>query len=200
MRLRLSALPALALLLLAVVVVGCGSSSKKASPSTGGGAATPAAEAKATATGDIPDNQVFLTYRDPSGGYSIVYPEGWAKKGSGNSTTFQDKDNVIQVVVGRGPQPTVASVKTGVEKLKASIPALAVSSAQTLTIGGQPVVKVSYSSESKPNPVTGKRVKLIVDRYAYFKGGRVAIVDLGTAVGVDNVDAYKMIARSFKWQ
>jgi hypothetical protein len=200
MYLRPSALPALALVLLAVVVVGCGSSSKKAGQPTGGGGGTPAAEAKATATGDIPDNQVFLTYRNPSGGYSIVYPEGWAKKGTADNTTFQAKDNVIQVVVQPGPRPTVASVKASVEKLKASIPAITVTSAQTLTIGGQPVVKVSYSSESQPNPVTGKRVKLIVDRYAYFKGGRVAIVDLGTAVGVDNVDAYKMISRSFKWQ
>jgi len=39
-----------------------------------------------------------------------------------------------------------------------------------------------------------------VDRYAYYQGGRVAIVDLGTAVGVDNVDAYRMISRSFKWR
>jgi hypothetical protein len=200
MYLRQSAHSALALLLLGVVVVGCGSSSKKASQSTTGAGGAPAAEAKATATGDIPDNQVFLTFRNPSGGYSIVYPEGWAKKGSADNTTFQDKDNVIQVVVQHGSQPSVASVRAGVEKLKASIPALTVTSAQTLTIGGQPVVKVAYSSESKPNPVTGKRVKLIVDRYAYFKGGRVAIVDLGTALGVDNVDAYKMIARSFKWQ
>ena len=61
-------------------------------------------------------------------------------------------------------------------------------------------MKVTYSSESTPNAVTGKRVKLVVDRYAYYQGGRVAIVDLGTAVGVDNVDAYRMISRSFKWR
>jgi hypothetical protein len=192
-----SAHVALAGLSLAALVAGCGSSKDSSTSAKSGGGAGAAAEAKATATGDIPDNQVFLTFRNPSGGYSIVYPEGWAQKGSGNSTTFQDKDNQIHVAVQSGSQPTLATVKAGVAKLG---PGAKVTSAQTLTIAGKPVVKVSYSTESAPNPVTGKRVKLIVDRYAYFKAGHVAVVDLGTAVGVDNVDAYKMIARSFKWQ
>ncbi len=189
----------LALLSLALVVGGCGSSKKSSSTASAGGE-SPAAEAQATATGDIPDNQVFLTFRNPSGGYSIVYPEGWAKKGSGDKTTFQDKNNVIYIAVLHGSRPTVASVEAGIARLKARTPSVKVASAQTTTIGGQSVVKVTYSSESQPNPVTGKRVRLIVDRYAYYRAGRVALVDLGTAAGVDNVDAYRMISRSFKWQ
>jgi hypothetical protein len=39
-----------------------------------------------------------------------------------------------------------------------------------------------------------------VDRYALAHAGRVAIVDLGTPVGVDNVDAYKRMIESFKWR
>ena len=192
----------LALLLMALVVGGCGSSKKSSSSASGGagGANSPAAEAQAAATGDIPDNQVFLTFRNPSSGYSIVYPEGWAKTGSGDKVTFQDKNNVIYIAVQRGSKPTVSSVEAGVAKLKASTPSVKVASAQTMTIGGQSVVKATYSSESQPNPVTGKRVRLVVDRYAYYKAGRVALVDLGTAAGVDNVDAYRMISRSFKWQ
>jgi hypothetical protein len=174
----------------ALVVTGCGSSKSKSGE---GGA-----DAKSAATGDIPDNQVFLTFHGAPG-YSILYPEGWARKGGGNRTTFQDKNNVIRIVVRNGDRPTVASARADVEKLKASTRSLTVASAQTVPIRGQQVVKVSYSSESPPNPVTGRRVKLVVDRYVYFKGGRVATVDLGTAVGVDNVDAYRMISRSFKW-
>ena len=47
--------------------------------------------------------------------------------------------------------------------------------------------------------MTGKRVELIVDRYELAGGGRVATVDLGTPVGVDNVDAYRMMIESFRW-
>jgi hypothetical protein len=38
-----------------------------------------------------------------------------------------------------------------------------------------------------------------VDRYELGKGGKVAVVDLGTAKGVDNVDAYRMMIESFRW-
>jgi len=181
-----------AALCLVLLVGGCGSSKS-------GDGGQSAADAKSAATGEIPDNQVFLTFKNPAGGYSVLYPEGWARKGGGSRTTFQDKNNVIRINVKRGSSPTLASVKADVEKMKASTPSVKVGAAQTTTIGGRQVQKVTYTSESPPNPVTGRRVKLIVDRYVYFNNGRVAVVDLGTAVGVDNVDAYRMISRSFKW-
>jgi hypothetical protein len=52
---------------------------------------------------------------------------------------------------------------------------------------------------SAPNPVTGKRVTLSVDRYYVRKQGRRAVLDLGAPVGVDNVDAYRLISESFRW-
>ena len=36
--------------------------------------------------------------------------------------------------------------------------------------------------------------------YELARGGRRATVDLGTARGVDNVDAYRMIINSFRWR
>ena len=68
-----------------------------------------------------------------------------------------------------------------------------------MTISGRPAFKVVYSTESAPNPVTGKRVKLIVDRYYLWKAGRRAVVDLGTPEGVDNVDAYRLMIESYRW-
>src|SRR2546423_15222147 len=107
-----SALGRVAIVLcLILAAAGCGSS--KSSSSDQG------ADAKSAATGDIPDNQVFLTYRDAPAGYSIQYPEGWARKGGGNRTTFQDKSNVIRIVVKRGPAPNTAAVRAGARKLKA---------------------------------------------------------------------------------
>jgi hypothetical protein len=62
-------------------------------------------------------------------------------------------------------------------------------------------VRAVYTTESAPNPVTGKRVLLIVDRYVLpGSGGRIATVDLGTPRGVDNVDAYRMMIESFTWR
>jgi hypothetical protein len=39
----------------------------------------------------------------------------------------------------------------------------------------------------------------MVDRYELAKNGKVAVLDLGTPTGVDNVDAYRMMSQSFKW-
>jgi hypothetical protein len=127
-------------------------------------------EAQSAATGDIPDNQTFLLFHDPGAGYSIRYPEGWARKGSGNEVTFQEKANVIQVSVGKGAPHSKQGVKT------------------------------TYSRMSAPDPVTGKRLRIVIDRYEYGNQGKVAVLELVTPVGVDNVDAYRMISKSFEWQ
>ena len=73
------------------------------------------------------------------------------------------------------------------------------SSPQAITLSGRTAFKVVYRTVSAPNPVTGKRVTLSVDRYYVWKQGRRAVLDLGCPVGVDNVDAYRLISESFRW-
>jgi hypothetical protein len=193
--------PTAAALVAALVVAGCGgSSSKPASP----GASTNApgalsAEATSTATGDIPDNQNFLTFRDAKDGFSMRYPEGWAQKRAATGITFQDKNNLVRVDVHKGAVPTVASVTAELAKLKAANPSLKAAVPKQVTVKGRPAIKVTYTTRSAPNSVTGKRVTLTVDRYELAKGGRVAVLDLGTPVGVDNVDAYRLMSESFQW-
>ena len=154
------------------------------------------AEANSAAAGDIPDNQVFLIFRNGAAHYSIKYPEGWAQQGSSGNVTFRDKNNVVRIVVAHGGAATAASVRAGLSRLRgASVQA----APRTMTISGRPAVKVVYGTESAPNSVTGKRVKLVVDRYYLWKNGRRAVVDLGTPEGVDNVDAYRLMIESFRW-
>jgi hypothetical protein len=141
-------------------------------------------EAQAAATGDIPDNQVFLTFRNTAAGYSMKYPEGWTQQGAGAKVTFRDKNNVVRIDVAQAPKPTAATVK----------------GAQAITISGKPALKATYTTQSAPNAVTGKRVTLVVDRYYLWRGGKRAVVDLGTPRGVDNVDAYRLMIESFRWR
>jgi hypothetical protein len=165
------------------------------SPSSGPGALQ--AEANSAAAGDIPDNQVFLVFANHAAGYSMKYPEGWAQRGAGRHVTFRDKNNIVRIVVESGRAPTHASVQVDVSHLgKAQIQ----SAPQATTISGKPAFKVVYSTESAQNAVTGKRVKLVVDRYYLWRGGRRAVVDLGTPQGVDNVDAYRLMIESFRWK
>jgi hypothetical protein len=211
----------LALAVIAGPVVGCGSSSHSsdasgttaatttpthsttgaaAKPSCGSSSASAASsEAASTAAGDIPDNQQFLTFRNRSGGYSISYPEGWARSGNGDAVTFQDKSNTITIKVAQGTKPTTASVAAELKRERTSDPCLNAGSPQATTAGPNQVIKATYRTQGQKSPVTGQWPRITVDRYVYFKGGRVATVDLATPVGVDNVDAYRMISESFRW-
>jgi hypothetical protein len=128
----------------------------------------------------------------------MKYPEGWAQNGSGRRVSFRDKNNIVRVVVITGSAPTSASVRSDLAKLGG----VRVQGApQKLTLHSGPALKVVYTTESAPNPVTGKRVTLAVDRYYVGpRGGKLAIVDLGTPQGVDNVDAYRLMIQSFRWR
>ncbi len=127
----------------------------------------------------------------------MKYPEGWAQKGSGSIATFRDKNNIVRVVIVSAPAPTVAGVRREIAKLPG---AQVRSRPQPITVSGARVIKVVYATEGAQNPVTSKRVILVVDRYYLSHAGKEAIVDLGTPEGVDNVDAYRMMIESFRWK
>lgn len=203
--------------LVAAFGAGCGSSG----PSSSAGSSTPppassapsgsatstsssvgalSAEAKSAATGDIPDTQVFLTYSNPSAGYGMSYPEGWTRKGSTNDLTFSDKNNLVRIVVTRAEAPTAATVTAELNQLKQSTPSLTFTPPATIQLTSGSAIKTTYTTRSAPNPVTGKSVLLVVDRYELAKGGKRATIDLGTPKGVDNVDAYRRMISSFRWQ
>jgi hypothetical protein len=205
---RRSPVTALAALLAgALALSGCGSSSKSgvSGPTGSAGsqqesAAALAADARSAATGDIPDNQNFLTLKDPRLRVSMLYPEGWTVKTSASGVTISDKNNLVRISVAAGSTPTVSSVRARLAALKSSTPGLTAGTPQAISLRNGPAVKAIYTTQSAPNPVTGKQVRLTVDRYELARGGRVATVDLGTPVGVDNVDAYKRMIESFRWQ
>jgi hypothetical protein len=199
------------------LLAACGSSTRQsasstpvpggASPAAGGatvqgegGAGALAADAKSAATGDIPDTQVFLTYHNAVGGYFMSCPEGWAINEHGADVTISEKNNVVHVVFERAAPPNTASITAELQRLKASDPTLTFNAPAVVRVTSGWAIKTTYTTRSAPNPVTGKRVLLVVDRYALAKDGKRAIVDLGTPKGVDNVDAYRMIINSFRWQ
>jgi hypothetical protein len=195
---------AVALAAVLTIATGCGGSSHSrpsSSAATVGseGTAALAADARSSATGDIPDTQNFLTLNDQRLGVAMLYPEGWTVKRTSAELSIGDKNNLVRIVLSKGAKPTIASVSAQTAALKRATPMLTASAPQIVLLQSGAAVKVTYRTRSGPNPVTGKQVTLTVDRYALGHAGRVAIVDLGTPVGVDNVDAYRRMIESFKW-
>jgi hypothetical protein len=130
----------------------------------------------------------------------MQYPEGWVQRGGGSDVTLQDKNNLVRILVRPGTALSAAQVSQELQRQKQTTPSLQAGAPSSVMVGGKQAIKVSYTTQSAANPVTGKRVLLLVDRYVVAGSGRYAIVDLGSPKGVDNVDAYKMMIGSFRWR
>src|SRR5712692_1752959 len=88
-----------------------GSTQTSQAPTSAPAGANPNAP-EVNAAGDIPDNQVYVAYRPPSGGFSVKVPEGWARTEAGGAVTFTDKLNSVRMeTVAAASAPTVQSAQ-----------------------------------------------------------------------------------------
>src|SRR5204863_2741009 len=131
----------------ALAAAGCGSTHKQSANAAN--KSSVGAEAKSTATGDIPDNQVFLVFRNRAAGYSMKYPEGWTQAGTGKDVTFKDKNNVVQIAVRSAAAPTPQDALSELAALKRSDRSLVITRPpRQVTIKGTTMIKSGYSKQS----------------------------------------------------
>jgi hypothetical protein len=151
--------------------------------------------------GDIPDNQVFIDYVSPLG-FSLKVPEGWARQDLGDGASFADKYGRITVTQTTAPKmPTVDAAKqTLVPDLEKSLHAVTVTAVKPAKLPAGPAVLVSYGSNSPPNPVTNKAIRLENDRYYFWKDEKLVVVNFSAPAGADNADQWDMMAKSFRWR
>ncbi len=151
--------------------------------------------------GDIPDTQVFVRYAAP-GRFSLEVPEGWARSTSSSDVRFVDKLDGVQVVISDTTSaPTAHSVRTHeAVALAQSGRAVTVSDIMDVKLPSGPAVLIVYTSNSDPNPVTNKQVRLEDNQYLFFKDGKLATLTLWAPQGADNGDQWQRIAQSFRWQ
>jgi hypothetical protein len=199
--LSLLAISGLIIFLLAGFFSGCAKSTTGTIPqvSTAQGE-TPVAPEQ-NPTGDIPDSQAFITYRPADGQYQIEVPEGWARSSQGSEVSFVDKLDGVKVALGQAlSAPTAASAQANeVAALLKSGHAVQVDNVQDVQLPSGPAVLISYNSNSEPDPVTGKQVRLKNNMYLYFHNGRLATLTLRAPLGADNVDQWQRISQSFRW-
>jgi hypothetical protein len=194
-RTRIFTLAAIAAVALAAA--GCGGSAK----SGGGSKPVNPNNAEVSPAGDIPDNQAFVAYAVPGAGFSLRVPEGWARTSSGASTTFTDKLNSVTVASAPARSaPTVQDAKrTEVPKLSATVRHFKLGKVSTVTRKAGSAVLITYTTESAPDPVTGKVTTDAVERYLFFHGGRNAVITLSGPKGADNVDPWKIVTDSVRF-
>jgi hypothetical protein len=192
----------------------CGSSGSPASSPGTTETSAPAVAAHGTASpqapvpaesnppGDIPDTTVYVIYQSPQGHLLIKVPEGWSRKTTPTSSTFTSNLNSISVTwMPMAAAPTVRSVRaTTVRALQASTLAFRLQSVRALKLAGGPAVETVYQANSRPNAVTGRQYRLVIERFALYRHGRGAVIALSSAVGSDNVDPWRIVSESFRWK
>ncbi|MFK0050389.1 hypothetical protein ACIQU4_41065 [Streptomyces sp. NPDC090741] len=190
------------LALTAGVVAGCGSGSTSAPPSGATTTSTKPVPAESNPAGDIPDNQAYVAYQPAQGGFTVKVPEGWARSESGNAVIFTDKLNRIEIASASATSaPTVQSVNsTVVPVLQQQVPKFAMGKATVVSRPAGQAVLLTYRGDSAPDAVTGKVVHSAFERYSFFQGGRQVDLTLSGPVGADNVDPWRIVTESFRWQ
>ena len=150
--------------------------------------------------GDIPDSQVFITFKSPAG-FSLSVPEGWARTAHTSGARFADKFNTVDIdIAAAAASPSAMSVKSGqaVDLVKIGR-AVKIATIKNVQLPAGPAVLIVYESNSEPNRVTNKRLRLESNRYLLYRNGQLATLDMAAPLGADNVDQWKLIARSFRW-
>jgi hypothetical protein len=201
-------LPAAAAALSAAVLAGCSegkspTASGRSAPVSGGAASAPTAGATETSpSGDIPDTQAYTAYQPAGGGFTVKVPEGWARTTTATAASFTDKLNRIEITSAAAPAaPTFQSVTSQVVPvLKGQVPAFAVGKVSVVSRSAGQAVLLTYQGDTAPDPVTGKVVRDAFERYSFQRNGREVVLTLSGPVQADNVDPWRIVTDSFRWQ
>jgi len=158
--------------------------------------------AESNPPGDIPDTTVYVPYTSAAGHLTIKVPEGWSRKNTANSSTFTSNLNSISLAwEPMKTAPTVSTARsTTVPGLSHDSLAFRLESVRAVTLQGGRAVEIVYRVNSRPNAVTGRQYRLVIERFEFFDNGRAAVLSLSSAVGSDNVDPWRIVSESFRWR
>jgi len=175
----------------ALLNAACGSSSR------GAGAPNPSGIGLAA----IPAAEVFVPYAPKHGAFSLRYPKGWQRQDVQGATTFSDGYNEISVATTtQRTAPTTASVRSNYLVALRPLLGFKLVTVDTVSRPAGPAVRIKYQTTSVPDRVTGQRVPLDVERYLFWRHGRLLVITLSTPHGIDNSHAWQTVTDSLAWQ
>jgi hypothetical protein len=182
---------------LALIASACGHSSSGASSTQAPNPNAP----DATPAGDIPDNQAFVRFTPPGGGFSVKVPEGWSQRHVGNAVVFSDKLNAIRIEsrAASAPLTQATARRRELTLLASTVKGFRSGKVSSVTRKGGTAVRITYLASAQPNAVTGKAGTDAVERYVFFHQGRDVVLTLSGPKGADNVDPWRLVTDSVAW-
>jgi len=178
-----------------------GASMTSSAPVTNAGGGQAPVPVQVHPAGDIPDTTVYVPYQSAAGHLLVKVPEGWSRQKTASSATFTSNLNSISVAwMPMTAAPTVSSVRaTTVPALQRAALAFRLQAVRAVKLTGGPAVEIIYQVNSRPNSVTGRQYRLVIEQFELYKHGRGAALSLSSAVGSDNVDPWRIVSESFRW-
>jgi len=143
-----------------------------------------------------------VPYPSAGGSFVVRVPQGWAQSAAGSAVVFTDKFNSVRIESApRSQAPDVPSARAQeIPQLQSSVPGFQAGQVTMVQRSAGPAVLITYQANSAPNAVTGKSVTEAVERYEFWRGGQEVVLTLSAPQGADNVDPWRMVTDSFRWQ
>lgn len=203
---RFKSLLCTAALVAGLLLSGCSSSSSGAGSTSGSG---PDASANPSSTftpasGTAPTGVLFPVYTNKTAGYSFEYPGGWRVDEKGSDVRIARFGNAVTAVVR--PSDKAPFYKSYQQQLETmlnqhddKIISKIVQPAREITVGKDKVTMAVIEQVRPTGPgADAPKDTLVVNRYLFWNKGKLLLLSMSSVKGVDNNDAWNLMANSLK--
>ena len=189
-----------------LLLSGCASS--PSSGSSGGAAPSPSGGQTGTytpASGTAQSGVLFPVYTNKTAGYSFEYPGGWRVVEKGSGVRIARFGNAVTVVVRpRDKAPFYKGYQQQLETMLKQHDDKTISKivqpASEIKVGKDKVTMAVIEQVRPTGPgADAPKDTLVVNRYLFWKDGKLLLLSMSSVKGVDNNDAWNLMANSFKW-
>lgn len=190
-----------------LLLSGCASSSSGSGGSSGGAAPPPGGGSTGTftpASGTTQTGVLFPVYTNKTAGYSFEYPGGWRVIVKGSDVRIARFGNAVTAVIRpRDTPPTSKDYQTQLEAMLKKHDDKIISKidqpAGEITVGNDKATMAVIEQVRPTGPGDAPKDTLVVNRYLFWKDGKLMVLSMSSVKGVDNNDAWNLMANSFKW-
>ena len=144
-------------------------------------------------------------YTNKTAGYSFEYPGGWRVDEKGSDVRIARFGNAVTAVVRpRDKAPFYKSYQQQLETMlnqhDDKIISKIVQPASEITVGKDKVTMAVIEQVRPTGPgADAPKDTLVVNRYLFWNNGKLLLLSMSSVKGVDNNDAWNLMANSFKW-
>lgn len=194
-----------AAVLVGLLLSGCASSSSGGASSGGASSFSGGQTGYTSASGTTQSGVLFPVYSNTTAGYSFDYPGGWRVVENGSGVRIARFGNAVTVVVR--PRQQAPSPKDYQKQLEAMVQqhddkliSKIVRPASVMKVGKDNVTMAVIEQVRPTGPgADAPKDTLVVNRYLFWKDGKLLLLSMSSVKGVDNNDAWNLMANSFKW-